>query len=81
MYKVIDTVDTEVAFCNPANLVDVTNTAWRILNVGFQIAFSVVVLGIALGLLSHFRIIERFISPGLRHNTARPFGKLFITCD
>ena len=65
MHQVINTVDTEMTFGNPANLVDIADTAWCIFNIRFQIAFSIIVLSIAFVLLIHFRIKKGFIGPGL----------------
>ncbi|SLO38661.1 Uncharacterised protein [Klebsiella pneumoniae] len=64
MYQIINPVDAKMPFGNPANLVNVTDTTWRIFNIRFQIAFSIVVLSIAFMLLIHLGIKKSFVSPG-----------------
>ncbi len=81
MHQVINPVDPEVTFGNPANLVDVADASRRILDVRFQVAFSIVVLRIAFCLLIHFGIKKGFIGPGLRHNTAWPFGQMPVAAN
>ena len=79
MYQIINTVYAEMAFSNPADLVNIPNTTRSIFNVRFEITFGIVMLSIAFMLLFHFGIKKGLVGPGLRHDTTWPFGQAFIT--
>ena len=64
MYQIINAIDAEMPFGNPANLVDITDATRRIFNIRFQIAFGIVVLSIAFMLLIHLGIKKGFVGPG-----------------